>query len=128
MSRSKKNLWAVVLAGGSGTRLWPLSRKALPKQFLDLYGTNTLIEQTIKRVSKIKGLNKVLIVTGEDHSHLLVNVTKKFPKLNFTILLEPLRRNTGPAIFSALTLVVPYKEIGFKGDFSSQNLFFFPTP
>ena len=113
MSRSKKNLWAVVLAGGYGKRLWPLSRKALPKQFLDLYGNNTLIEQTIERVSKIKGLNKVLIVTNEDHSHLLVNVTKKFPKLNFTILLEPLGRNTGPAIFSALTLINKKDEDAF---------------
>jgi len=106
MRNSKKNIWAVVLAGGSGTRLWPLSRKALPKQFLALHGASPLIEQTIKRVSKVKSLNKVLIVTSKHHSHLLDNITKKFPKLEIYILLEPIGRNTAPAIFSALNLIL----------------------
>lgn len=59
---------AVVLAGGSGTRLWPLSRLQLPKQFLKLEGERTLLEETIQRLHPLIGADDTLVVTGAEHA------------------------------------------------------------
>jgi mannose-1-phosphate guanylyltransferase / mannose-6-phosphate isomerase len=85
---------AVILAGGSGSRLWPLSRQHLPKQFLALDGDDTLLQTTINRLSPTIGAKSVLIVTQEAHAkgeayHAL---------LPYQSLYEPIGRNTAPAI------------------------------
>lgn len=92
MSKSKIN--AVILAGGSGSRLWPLSRQNLPKQFLALDGHTTLLQTTIDRLSPTIAAQDVLIVTQEAHAkgeayHAL---------LPYQSLFEPIGRNTAPAI------------------------------
>lgn len=85
---------AVILAGGSGSRLWPLSRQHLPKQFLTLDGEETLLQTTIDRLSPVISAENVLIVTQEAHAkgeayHAL---------LPYKTLYEPIGRNTAPAI------------------------------
>ena len=95
------NLWVVILAGGSGKRLWPLSRKSLPKQFIELDNSDTFLSRSISRTLKIDNLKKILIVAGESHLHLVKKTIKEFPDINCSILLEPEARNTAPAIYSA---------------------------
>ena len=85
---------AVILAGGSGSRLWPLSRQHLPKQFLVLDGEGSLLQTTINRLSPTIGAKNVLVVTQESHAkgeayHAL---------LAYRTLFEPIGRNTAPAI------------------------------
>jgi len=85
---------AVILAGGSGSRLWPLSRRQLPKQFLALDGDASLLQTTIERLSPVIDADSVLIVTQESHAkgeayHAL---------LPYQTLFEPIGRNTAPAI------------------------------
>lgn len=85
---------AVVLAGGSGTRLWPLSRLQLPKQFLKLEGEHTLLEETIRRLHPLIGDEDTLVVTGAEHA-----TGEAYTALKpYATLLEPVGRNTAPAI------------------------------
>ncbi len=91
---SNREVHAVVLAGGSGSRLWPLSRQNLPKQFLALDGDATLLQTTINRLAPVIEGKRVLIVTQEAHAkgeayHAL---------LPYQTLFEPIGRNTAPAI------------------------------
>ncbi len=94
MRIERKNIFAVILAGGSGSRLWPLSRQHLPKQFLALDGDASLLQTTINRIAPVIDAKNVLIVTQESHAkgeayHAL---------LAYRILFEPVARNTAPAI------------------------------
>jgi len=85
---------AVILAGGSGSRLWPLSRQQLPKQFLRLDGAHTLLQETIFRLQPLVSADAVLIVTGEEHAK-----GEAYHALSpYQTLLEPVGRNTAPAI------------------------------
>jgi mannose-1-phosphate guanylyltransferase len=85
------------MAGGIGSRFWPLSRTKKPKQFLDILGTGrTLLQQTIDRLKKVIPVENILIVTNEDYEDL---VAKQLPEISHQqILLEPMRRNTAPCI------------------------------
>jgi mannose-1-phosphate guanylyltransferase/mannose-6-phosphate isomerase len=92
----------VILCGGSGTRLWPLSRTGFPKQFLCLTGDNSLFQQAAKRLVGI-GHNHIqvaapLIVTGEEHRFLVAEQLREVGISLGTALLEPLGRNTAPAL------------------------------
>lgn len=85
------------MSGGIGSRFWPFSREARPKQFLDFFGTGrSLLQMTVDRFKKILPLENIFIVTNESYK----NMTKQeIPELNpANILLEPLRRNTAPCI------------------------------
>jgi mannose-1-phosphate guanylyltransferase len=86
----------VIMAGGSGTRLWPLSRTAFPKQFLSLGYDETMLQQT---VSRLDGLNTTdpIIITNENHRFLVAEQLRQMGQ-NASILLEPVGRNTAPAI------------------------------
>ena len=92
----------VILCGGSGTRLWPLSRSAFPKQFLVLSGKTTLFQQAIERLQSIKNsstiLNDTLIVTNEDHRFLVLDQLREMKDVKAHLLLEPVGRNTAPAL------------------------------
>ena len=85
------------MAGGVGSRFWPISRSAKPKQFLDILGTGkTLLEQTYERFRKIIPPDKILVVTNEYYGPLVREQLPEIPEDN--VLLEPLRRNTAPCI------------------------------
>ena len=85
----------VVLCGGSGTRLWPLSRKSFPKQFVPLIGNKSLLQLTLERVSLLS--QSVICVASEDH-RFLVSEAMQAAKVPGTVLLEPVARNTAAAI------------------------------
>lgn len=96
---SNNNVKAVILAGGSGTRLWPLSRLQLPKQFLNVQGDKTLLESTIQRLAPLIQPQDVVIITGADHAK-----GEAYNSLRpYQTLLEPVGRNTAPAIALAAT-------------------------
>ena len=91
----------VILSGGSGTRLWPLSRKQYPKQYLPLAGDNTMLQETILRLNGLDNLADPIIVCNADHRFLVAEQCQQIDIQNPTILLEPVGRNTAPAIAAA---------------------------
>ena len=96
MTLNKDN-YCVIMGGGIGSRFWPFSRKNLPKQFLDFFGTGrSLLQQTFDRFRKIIPLDNILIVTNDLYADL---VKEQLPEISDNqILLEPTRRNTAPCI------------------------------
>ena len=92
----------VILCGGSGTRLWPLSRTGFPKQFLVLSGKTSLFQQAVSRVNRLGSpdisINETLIVTNEEHRFLVLDQLRELPELKASLLLEPAGRNTAPAL------------------------------
>jgi len=91
----------VILSGGSGTRLWPLSRKQYPKQYLPLAGDNTMLQETILRLDGLDNLADPIIVCNADHRFLVAEQCQQINIENPIILLEPVGRNTAPAIAAA---------------------------
>jgi mannose-1-phosphate guanylyltransferase / mannose-6-phosphate isomerase len=105
----KKNLMkiiAVILAGGSGTRLWPLSRKKQPKQYLSLASDNSMLQETILRLDGLENLSDIMIVCNQEHRFLVAEQLQKIDIVNPCILLEPIGRNTAPAIAAAALQVI----------------------
>lgn len=92
----------VILCGGSGTRLWPLSRAGFPKQFLVLTGTTSLFQQAVERVNGLAAsdiaLDDTLVVTNEEHRFLALDQLREVNNVVATLLLEPVGRNTAPAL------------------------------
>ncbi|WP_304529196.1 mannose-1-phosphate guanylyltransferase/mannose-6-phosphate isomerase [Dyella sp. AtDHG13] len=88
----------LILSGGSGTRLWPVSRRNLPKQFLSLTGQGTLFQQTIARTRLLPDIGSPIVVASEDHRFLAAEQLLESGVENATIVLEPMGRNTAPAI------------------------------
>lgn len=102
---NKNNCYCVIMAGGSGTRFWPLSRNAKPKQFLDVADTGkTFIRHTFERFSRIVPQENILVVTAEKYKDL---VREQIPELlPENLLLEPYSRNTAPCIaYATYTLL-----------------------
>ena len=97
---TSKNLYGVILAGGSGTRFWPLSREMTPKQLLRVFGTESLIWQTIKRLMPIIQQDQVYVISNsklaEEIRTRLITEKEPFDKIGY--LMEPEARNTAPAI------------------------------
>lgn len=96
------NVTPVILCGGSGTRLWPLSRTGFPKQFLCLTGSESLFQQAVQRLSSLGDsdikIAPPLIVTGEDHRFLASEQLRELGVELGSVLLEPIGRNTAPAL------------------------------
>ena len=98
----------VILCGGSGTRLWPLSRSGFPKQFLVLSGdgsSQSLFQQAVSRINSVANskisLGNTLVVTNEDHRFLVLDQLREIKSTHTTLLLEPTGRNTAPALSMA---------------------------
>ena len=90
--------YAIILAGGVGSRFWPLSRKSLPKQFLRIMGTDTFLEATLRRIQKIVPNENIFIVTNRIYLDEIARQSKKFKVPRENIILEPQPLNTLPAI------------------------------
>lgn len=88
----------VILAGGTGTRLWPMSRTAKPKQFLALVGENSLFQETLLRLASDARYEGPIVITNESYRFLVAEQAQEVGVALSTILLEPLARNTAPAI------------------------------
>ncbi|MDA9741787.1 mannose-1-phosphate guanylyltransferase, partial [Prochlorococcus sp. AH-736-L15] len=96
----KKNIIPILLCGGSGTRLWPLSRDSFPKQYLskNKEENNSFLQMTIKRLSKIPNLGKIIVVCNEQHRFITAEQIRSMNIKDSSIILEPVKRNTTPAI------------------------------
>jgi mannose-1-phosphate guanylyltransferase len=90
------SICAVIMAGGNGTRLWPLSRAGHPKQFLKLYGEQTMLQETVSRLSGLN-IQSSVTICNEDHRFFVAEQLREINKLG-SIILEPVGRNTAPAI------------------------------
>ena len=102
---NKTTINPVILCGGSGTRLWPLSRSGFPKQFLVLSGDNSsqsLFQQAIVRINEITTsqmqMGNTFIVTNEEHRFLALDQLRELKDIDATLLLEAVGRNTAPAL------------------------------
>lgn len=94
---SQNNIHPVIIAGGSGSRLWPLSRTLYPKQFLCLDGQNTMLQSTICRLDGLD-CSPPLVICNEKHRFIVAEQLQEIDKLTGNIILEPQARNTAPAI------------------------------
>ncbi|MCU7841654.1 MAG: mannose-1-phosphate guanylyltransferase/mannose-6-phosphate isomerase [Candidatus Thiodiazotropha sp. (ex Troendleina suluensis)] len=91
----------VILSGGSGTRLWPLSRSAYPKQFIPLIDDHSLFQETVERMSAVPDAGDVLVVCNEEHRFMVAEQIRQLDMKPSGIMLEPAGRNTAPAIACA---------------------------
>ncbi len=88
----------VILAGGSGTRLWPLSREQYPKQLLSLVDKNTMLQNTVLRLVSFHGVRNPFVVCNEDHRFMVAEQLRAIGVADASIVLEPVGRNTAPAV------------------------------
>jgi mannose-1-phosphate guanylyltransferase/mannose-6-phosphate isomerase len=88
----------VILSGGAGTRLWPLSRELYPKQLLPLLGEKTMLQETLLRLEGVADLAPPLVVCNEEHRFMVAEQMRLIGHADVTILLEPVGRNTAPAV------------------------------
>ena len=98
-----ENTYALILAGGSGTRFWPLSRNARPKQLLDLFGEGTLLEHTIGRLEGLVPPENILILTNALQEAAVREIAHMLPSAN--IVAEPAKRDTAPAVALGIGLI-----------------------
>ncbi len=96
--KSTRNIYTIILAGGSGTRFWPLSRKTNPKQFLSIVGRRSLLQETILRIQPIVAKNHIYCVTNQLHRRMVKKQIAGFAIPASHILSEPEGKNTAPAI------------------------------
>jgi len=87
----------VILSGGSGTRLWPLSRSSLPKQLLPLHSSKTMIQESMLRAGRLPGADAPILLCNEDHRFLVAEQMQEIAVAPRAIVLEPVGRNTAPA-------------------------------
>jgi mannose-1-phosphate guanylyltransferase / mannose-6-phosphate isomerase len=90
-------LYPVILSGGSGTRLWPMSRTLYPKQLLRLLGEDSLLQQTVRRVGDAGRFAQPLLVANEEHRFIVAEQLREIRAPSQALLLEPVGRNTAPA-------------------------------
>ena len=102
----------VILSGGSGTRLWPLSRQLYPKQLLPLVGKDTMLQATLRRLEGIEGLAAPIVVCNEAHRFLVAEQLRQIGVQPAAILLEPAGRNTAPAVALAAASALQDRDQG----------------
>jgi len=100
---TEPNVYAVLLAGGSGTRLWPVSRELFPKQLVSFFGKDSLVQNTIRRLPPVIPKEQIRVVCGQEHFH---EISRHMEDIGVTaegkVLCEPCGRNTAPAILLAI--------------------------
>lgn len=101
---SRHKIVPVILAGGTGTRLWPLSRQSLPKQFIALVSHNTLYQDTLLRVAENETFLPPVVITGEDFRFFAKRQAAEID-IHPTVLLEPMRKDSAPALLAAAAYV-----------------------
>jgi len=110
----KQKLRPIILAGGSGKRLWPLSTKERPKQFIPFFGEYSLFDLTFQRLNKASLFKKPIIVTSKDYLGYVEDSIIRTGLEPEKIILEPLSKNTFPAIsLAVLTALLKYKDENF---------------
>jgi mannose-1-phosphate guanylyltransferase len=120
VTKTKPTFYPVILAGGRGTRFWPLSRKRRAKQLLALDGKQTMIQQTVARLSSLSPSKSFWIITNAD---LYREITRQLPRLNKKqILAEPAGRNTAPAIGLASFILMRTNPDAVIGLFPSDHV------
>ncbi|MBN1932126.1 MAG: mannose-1-phosphate guanylyltransferase/mannose-6-phosphate isomerase [Desulfobacterales bacterium] len=111
MPESKGHTYSILLAGGTGTRLWPVSRESFPKQLVKFNGKDSLIQNTIKRLSAVLDTDKIRIVCGKEHLH---GIASHMEELGIAsddkIICEPCGRNTAPAILLAAFNILKHEK------------------
>ena len=90
-------LQPIIIAGGTGSRLWPLSRELFPKQFQKLHGNKTMLQATIERLQGLDCLTPI-VICNENHRFIVAEQLRQIEQLNHNIILEPVGKNTAPAI------------------------------
>jgi mannose-1-phosphate guanylyltransferase/mannose-6-phosphate isomerase len=107
MAKQSPGVYSVLLAGGTGSRLWPISRELFPKQLVNLAGDDSLIQNTIKRLGTVLNTENVRIVCGEDHFY---EVSRHLEDIGVSaegkVIAEPCGRNTAPAILLAILKIL----------------------
>ena len=109
---SKNCILPVILCGGTGSRLWPLSRKSFPKQFLSINSNSneTLLQSTQQRIKDVEGLKNPILICSEEHRFLVAEQMREINVKPNSILLEPFGRNTAPAIALAAFKAIEMEE------------------
>ncbi len=120
MPKTNPNFYPVILAGGRGTRFWPLSRKRRSKQLLALDGKRTMIQQTVARLLSLAPPSRCWIITNED---LRREIVRQVPRLHGAqVLAEPVGRNTAPAIGLAAFILLRHDPSAVVGLFPSDHV------
>ena len=111
-------MFAVIIAGGRGTRFWPASRKHHPKQLLNIIGDHSMLQMTVDRLQKMKNIEDIFIVTG---NHLEKKIKKTISGVKTrNIIVEPSAKNTAPAI--ALAALYTMRADAVMGVFPADHL------
>ena len=105
-------LTPLILSGGSGTRLWPLSRELHPKQLLPLVGKRTMLQETVVRVDGIAGVSAPIVVCNESHRFMVAEQLRELGETAQAIVLEPCGRNTAPAVAVAALVALANTRAG----------------
>ncbi len=113
-------LHGVIMAGGSGTRFWPKSRKSKPKQLQNIFSKRTMIQETLDRIKPLIDTNNTLIITGRSHAEELKKQVPEIPDQN--IIIEPVGRNTAPCIGLAALYIKRKDPQGVMAVLASDHL------
>jgi mannose-1-phosphate guanylyltransferase len=115
----ERHLWAIVPAGGAGTRLWPLSRATRPKFLLPLLDDRSLLQQTVDRITSVFPPRQTLVVCGPAHAAPVARQLPELPEGN--VLVEPAPRGSGPAIALATAIVARRDPEAIVGSFAADH-------
>jgi mannose-1-phosphate guanylyltransferase len=115
----KSRFWAVIPAGGSGTRLWPLSRSTRPKFLLPLTGQQSLLQQTFDRLTRVTDPDRILVICGPAHVAAIVQQLPRLPASN--VIVEPSPSGTGPALALATALIATQDPNAIMGSFAADH-------
>lgn len=113
-------MYCVIMAGGSGTRFWPLSRRAKPKQLLDIVGDKSMLQMTVDRLKKLKVVEDIFIVTGAELAEKILKSIKGISAEN--IIIEPSGKNTAPCIGLAALRIGELQKDAVMGVFPADHL------